>query len=84
MHVLYTNNNNHTLQILKQNISDRNINQLTNETFALEANDFTTPTFLTSLENNSFDNSVSNFILLSSIARNDNYSYFLFLIDMEY
>ncbi|OAD56496.1 Multidrug resistance-associated protein 4 [Eufriesea mexicana] len=49
-------NNNHSLQILKQNISDRNISQLTNETFALEVDDFTTPTFLMPLENNSFDN----------------------------
>ncbi|XP_017758049.1 PREDICTED: multidrug resistance-associated protein 4-like [Eufriesea mexicana] len=56
MHVQYIRNNNHSLQILKQNISDRNISQLTNETFALEVDDFTTPTFLMPLENNSFDN----------------------------
>lgn len=70
MHIKYYINNNYTLQILKQNLTtslsfDGNIDKLMNKTFLFEIDNFNdTISNFSTLENNSFDNSVSIFLLL--------------------
>lgn len=84
------NSINHTLTIFEQNhtvlpFPDRDANKLTNETTSFEMDDFNNIISNLSVNNNSADNAVSNFISLLFYATNNNYSLtFLFYIDMDY
>lgn len=85
MHIKYYINNNHTLQILKQNLttsfsSDEDMNNLMNKTFLFKIDNFNdTISNFSTLENNSFNNSVSIFIMIYINLRNNSYfSYILY------
>ncbi|KAG6794912.1 multidrug resistance-associated protein 4 [Apis mellifera caucasica] len=66
MHIKHNINNNYTLQILKQNLTtslsfDGDIDKLMNKTFSFEIDNFNdTISNFSTLENNSFDNSIWN------------------------
>lgn len=84
MHIKYYINNNHTLQILKQNLttsfSSDDMNNLMNKTFLFKIDNFNdTISNFSTLENNSFNNSVSIFIMIYINLRNNSYfSYILY------
>lgn len=82
MHIKYYINNNYTLQILKQNLTtsfDGDIDKLMNKTFLFEIDNFNdTISNFSTLGNNSFDNSVSIFIMVYFNLKNN--SYFSFII----